>query len=316
MKIATLDIGSNTVRLLLGELDKNHLQRETVRREITRLAGGFADGRFGKDVLDRTVQAVQRFAGEARSFEAVEIRPVCTGVTREVQDQHGFLKTLEVETGLQAIIIDGTLEAQIGALGAANEVGLVDEQFFMMDIGGFSTEIAFVAAGEPTEAISLELGAVALTEKYLGSDPPSAGELRDCKNAIRSAVEQAAGLAKKATVPTTLVGTAGTVTTLAAMNLKMERYEPYRLNRRVLTVEIITDLLDRMLGMLAKSRLSMPGLEKGREDLMPAGVLICLTIMEALGVDRLLVTEGGVLEGLALWPKWPVFGLSVDQSAQ
>jgi exopolyphosphatase/guanosine-5'-triphosphate,3'-diphosphate pyrophosphatase len=313
MKIATMDIGSNTVRLLLGDLAKGALRRDSVHRQITRLAGGFHDGAYAPASFERTVRAAREFANQARAFGAVEIRAVCTGVTRKAKDPRLFLQALLDEAGLSAIMIDGNLEAHVSALGAVHEIGVSDKPILLMDIGGFSTEFALIRRTDLQAAISLELGSVAFTEQYLLDDPPPAGQLVACTDAIRAVLRDSKTLAGFGARPN-LVGTAGTVTTLAAMDLKMERYEPYRLNRYILLAEAIERLLDRMLQRTAVERLSMPGLEKGREDVIVAGALISLSVLKHFELAQMMVTEGGVLEGLAHWPEWPVAGFSIDRA--
>ncbi len=313
MKIATMDIGSNTVRLLLGDVTDGKLRRDSVHRRITRLAGGFQAGRYQPVSFERTVKAVREFANQARAFGAVEIRAVCTGVTRKADDPYQFLRALLEEAGLTAVMIEGRLEAHVSSLGAVNEVGVKDEPMVLMDIGGFSTEFASILNTDLQDAISLELGAVALTERFLLADPPSNEQVMECTDTIRQ-VLRVADLQKRFGAQPTLVGTAGTVTTLAAMDLRMERYEPYRLNRHRLSGLAIESLLAKMLGRPAIERLAMPGLEKGREDVIVAGGLICLTVLEHFNLEAMLVTEGGVLEGLAYWPHWPIEGLSIDRA--
>jgi exopolyphosphatase/guanosine-5'-triphosphate,3'-diphosphate pyrophosphatase len=313
MKIATMDIGSNTVRLLLGDITGGQLRRDTVQRQITRLAGGFQHGRYHPTSFVRTVQAVREFANRARAFGAVEIRAVCTGITRKADDPRVFLKALLEEAGLSVVMIEGKVEARLSALGAVNELGIKDQPITLMDVGGFSTEFAHVRGAELLDAISLELGGVSFTEKYLLTDPPASEQVDACAEAIGRVLRDNTDLARFGGPPT-LVGTAGTVTTLAAMDLKMERYEPYRLNRHLLSREAIGSLLERMLPRTAIERLSMPGLEKGREDVIVAGALICLAVLKFFQREEMLVTEGGVLEGLAYWATWPVDGFSIDRA--
>ncbi|HPM78294.1 MAG TPA: hypothetical protein PK961_14485 [bacterium] len=305
MKIATLDIGSNTVRLLLGTVEKGVLKRVSVDRKITRLAGKFAAGRAHPDSLQRTVEAVAEFARKARAYGAVEIRAVCTGVARRLEDPLTLLDALAEQARLDAQIIDGRLEAAVSALGGAYETGLRDRTFLLMDVGGFSTELALVENARPARAVSLDFGAVSLTENHLLDDPPTVAQLQSGAQAVAELLASNEELAQLPAVDT-LVGTAGTVTTLAALDLKMERYDPEQIDGRILSVATIEGLLAKLVSMPAAERLYLPGLEKGREDLIPAGAIICLRVMEHLHFERLAVTEGGVLEGVALWPQWPL----------
>lgn len=306
MKLATMDIGSGTVRVLLAEVEGRHFHRVSIKRRITRLADCFAERRIDQESMRRTVDAVQEFAREARSFGAVEIRAACTGVTRRAANAGDFLAALREQAGLEPMVITGELEADISAHGAALELGFGEQPFMLMDIGGFSTEVAQVREGRIVQAVSLELGSVILAGRHLRNDPPTTAQLAACETQVRTTIrKKLKGLKESATNLGPLVGTAGTITNLLAMDLKMERYDPERINRGVLAATGIQKLFELMVSMPAEERLSIPGLEKGREDLLPAGAIICREIMHFFGVERLLVTEGGVLEGLAVFPEWP-----------
>jgi len=305
MKLATMDIGSGTVRLLSAEVEGGQFHRLGVKRRITRLADGFAGKRITPESMRRTVEAAHDFAREARSFGAVEIRAACTGVTRRAANAGDFLAALREQAGLTPCVITGELEADISAHGAALELGFTDRPFMLLDIGGFSTEVALVREGRIAAAVSLELGAVMLAQQHLGDDPPTPAQLAACEAQVRMTMRKKLKKMSEAAAGASLVGTAGTVTNLLAMDLKMERYEPERINRGVLAAGAVMRLLALMVSMPTAERLAIPGLEKGREDLLPAGAIICREAMDFLGVQRMLVTEGGVLEGLALLPVWP-----------
>jgi exopolyphosphatase/guanosine-5'-triphosphate,3'-diphosphate pyrophosphatase len=304
MKLATMDIGSGTVRALMCESAQPTLRDCVVRRRITRLADGFADGLIQPAALDRTVDAARDLAREARAFGVVEIRAACTGVVRRASNADVFLQALVDRAGLTPVLIDGEFEAQLSARGAASQVGLGDEPFVLLDIGGFSTELAMIQGGRFAGAVSVELGAVALTNKHFRDDPPTSAQLGACAAEARERAREYDRLPElKVFGP--LVGTAGTITTLAAVDQKMERYDPSRINRHAMSVGRVRELLNLFVSMPAADRLALPGVEKGREDLMPAGTIICLEVMAHLGSYGLTVTEGGLLQGLALHDEWP-----------
>jgi len=304
MKLATMDIGSGTVRVLMCHAEKGRYRREAVKRRITRLAEWFADGTIHPVAMDRTVAAARELAREARAFGAVEIRVACTGVARRAKNIDEYLARLTDEAGLDPVVIAGAFEAELSARGAGIESGLEDSPFILMDIGGFSTEVAQVRDRRLTGAVSMEIGAVMLTGKHFHNDPPTDQQLGACAQDVRAQLSALASLGDLSSFGP-MVGTAGTITTLAAIDLKMERYEPERVNRHLLTEKRIDELLALFVSMTAADRLSLPGLEKGREDLMPAGTIICREIMAQAKIDRLLVTEGGLLEGIAVYPTWP-----------
>jgi exopolyphosphatase/guanosine-5'-triphosphate,3'-diphosphate pyrophosphatase len=304
MKIATMDIGSGTVRVFMCRLEKDGYRVDGITRRITRLADGFAEGLIHPTALARTVAAARDLAREARAYGAVEIRAACTGVTRRAKNADAFLAALANDAGIDPVVIAGEFEAQLSARGAAAEVGLGDKPFVLIDIGGFSTEFAKIRGGDFAGAVSVEVGSVSLTNRHMKNDPPTPAQLEACAEDVRRNLAMLDNLAGVESFGPP-VGTAGTITTLAAVHLKMERYEPERINRSVLTAQEIDELLALFVSMPAVERLSLPGLEKGREDLMPAGTIICREGLRRLGADRILVTEGGLLQGLALHAKWP-----------
>jgi exopolyphosphatase / guanosine-5'-triphosphate,3'-diphosphate pyrophosphatase len=305
MKLATMDIGSGTVRVMLGHQENGgRFERGSVHRTITRLADDFADGHIAASSMDRTVAAAKLLAQEARAFGAVEIRVSCTGVARRADNAAEFLSHLRDQAGLSPVLITGELEAAISSLGAATELGFLDRSFLLLDVGGFSTELAHVELGKVIGSISVDIGSVMLAQQYLESDPPTRTELNRCGGAVRTQLEKLRVLGDLSSVET-LVGTAGSITNLAAMSLKMERYEPGRLNRVSLERAKIQDLIDLLVSMPAADRLALPGLEKGREDTLPAGGIIAREVLDFLSRPKLVVTEGGVLEGLAVWEAWP-----------
>jgi exopolyphosphatase/guanosine-5'-triphosphate,3'-diphosphate pyrophosphatase len=304
MKIATMDIGSGTVRVLMCRLEKGRYCTDQIKRRITRLADDFAGGRLHPVSLARTAAAARDLAREARSYGAVEIRAACTGVTRRATNAGEFLQALADDAGLDPVVIAGEFEAQLSAQGASSEAGLGDKPFVLIDIGGFSTEFAKIRGRDFAGAVSVEVGSVSLTDRHMKSDPPTPEQLAACAADVQAALGALDRLDGVASFGPP-VGTAGTITTLAAIHLKMERYDPARLSGVVLTAPRIEELLALLVSMPAADRLSLPGLEKGREDLMPAGAIICREALQRLGAERLLVTEGGLLQGLALCPEWP-----------
>ncbi|MBE9532004.1 MAG: hypothetical protein IME98_04290, partial [Proteobacteria bacterium] len=179
----------------------------------------------------------------------------------------------------------------------------------VMDIGGGSTEFVFADGDEVKAAISLELGVVHLTEKFLKSDPPSNAELNEVVKAVVMAISELNDLALKASVDisefspesgTLFIGTAGTVTTLSALNLAIAEYDPDIINGSVLSRSEVEGLLNRLKGITMAERLAYVALEKGREDLIISGTLIVLLAMRAFGFEEMTVSDAGLLEGIIL----------------
>ena len=250
--------------------------------------------------MDRTVAAVAEFVQFARDQGAHEVRAATTGVSRKALNTEDFLDRVQRSSGLRPVVIEGEAEAAITALGAVMLTHLDQAPFLLFDIGGFSTEIILVDKGRPLFMTSLELGAVRLTEDHMPDDIPSSSQMETVLKIIADRLErpakqiEATGLA-----PKTLVGTAGTVTSLAAMAQNLPTYDSRRVEGRVISRHELTDIADQVCRIDARRRIERyPSLEKGREDVIIAGILICRQMLARFGFDSILTTEGSLLEGL------------------
>jgi exopolyphosphatase/guanosine-5'-triphosphate,3'-diphosphate pyrophosphatase len=300
---AAMDIGSNTVRLLVARVSDEGVERLELLRRITRLGGRF-EGALNPDSLSRTMDAVIEFTAAAVDAGAHEIRVGCTGVVRKAADREEFIHTVTSLPGnVSACVLTGETEATLAATGAAMRLAPDFGPLVLVDIGGFSTELAEFD-GEVRRRRSFDLGVVALTETSLPGDPPTQREVASVRARVRQIlspffVEPVAGK---------LVGIAGTATTMAAMTLGMERYDSERIHGARVSRDDVERILVAMLSMPAEKRLNaFAGLEKGREDLMPAGAMILSAVMESGGWSGYTVSEGGLLEGIAKADAWPPF---------
>ena len=231
-RFATLDVGTNTVLLLVAEADGARFRPVVERMEITRLGRGVdQSGHLAEAAVDDTVAAIARFAGEARALGAAEIACVATSAARDAANGAAFLARVQREAGLAAEIIDGDLEAQLSYEAAERDLG-VDRPLVVLDIGGGSTEIIFGERSKVSYKRSFDLGSVRLTERHISHDPPSDSE----RAAIRASVDQ--GLAALPAPPAgfALVGVAGTVTTISAVARGIDPYDADRVHLSRLTI--------------------------------------------------------------------------------
>jgi exopolyphosphatase / guanosine-5'-triphosphate,3'-diphosphate pyrophosphatase len=297
---ASLDIGSNTVRVLVGKGFGQRMTRMAVRRRITRLGGQF-DGNLNPDSMSRTLEAVKDFSTFARGKGVMEIRAGCTGVVRKAENAGEFLELLRKSSGLDPVILAGEQEARLSAMGARHHLGEDFPEFLLVDIGGFSTELV-VTGWKIGRKTSFDFGVVSLTETLLRSDPPTKTQIEK----MRGAVEKAIADFFKRNVPAVLVGISGTPTTIAAIDLGLEVFDPKKVHRHTISLERLGELLDKMLLMKSNRRLeSFKGLEKGREDLLPAGMIIFQEIMKAGRWKTFTVSTGSLLDGILLSDQWP-----------
>ena len=298
-----MDIGSNTVRILIAEGRGATLKRVSVQRKITRLSGGF-DGRLSARSMNRTLDAVREFTQNARESGITDIRAACTGVVRKASNKREFLDRLRLIDGVDSYLISSELEARLAAMGARHHLGPDTGDVLLVDIGGFSTELTVVKEA-PGRSESFDIGVVSMTESVLKSDPPTEEQIA----ALRGIVAGALGEFFRSKTPGVLVGIAGTPTTVAAVDLKLSKYDAARVHRYEIDGRRIEELFRELISLDSARRLKeFPGLEKGREDLLPAGIVIIQEIMKMGRYERLVVSEGGLLDGLLLTPDWPPNG--------
>lgn len=311
-KFASIDIGSHTIRLLIADLNENRkIVPLQIERRITRLAKDFQDGLTLKpETMATSLEALREYASILDRFGVHPAACGATGVMRRAKNSGDFLKAIKDETGIDASILSESSEALLSAKGCLSVLPKAKEKIVSFDLGGSSTEflLADPERKEPLWSTSVFIGAATLTERFLKDDPVLPGRLFEAYKAVRQAIlptiNEIASIVRADDpanpFPLQLVGTAGTVTTLAAMYLEMETYEPYRVNGLVLSEEWLTRTIDLLAGLSLASRKGLAGLEEGREDIILGGALIVREILKGMGKTRFTVTDGGLLEGLLL----------------
>ncbi|HJR18807.1 MAG TPA: Ppx/GppA phosphatase family protein [Actinomycetota bacterium] len=296
-RAAAIDVGTNSVRLYVAELADG--KRIEVERDlvITRMGEGVdASGSLGDDALRRTVEAVADYHRHARDAEADVVRIAATSAVRDSHDRDRFVAAVRDATGVVPEILTGEQEARCSFLGAVDELE-GPGPFLVVDVGGGSTE--FVRGSRTVEAwISLDVGSVRLTERHIRHDPPSEEELAGVGRDADAAVDQA----KKAVGdgPANLVGLAGTATTLAAVSLGLRDYDRDRIHHAALGIDEIGRITAELGRMTNDQRRRLPVMPPGREDVIVAGAVILLRVMEGFGSSEMIVSESDLLDGLVL----------------
>jgi exopolyphosphatase/guanosine-5'-triphosphate,3'-diphosphate pyrophosphatase len=298
--IAVLDIGSNTVLLLVLQRDGGVLLEDA---RITRLGEGvFESGRLAPTARTRTHEAVAELAGRARDAGAQQVVAVGTEALRCAEDGRAFLKELADSVPLDgARLLAGREEARFAIEASRRSLGLAGHSLAVIDVGGGSTELAWLAPGGEVEGRSLPLGSVRLTEALVSAHPIAPAEL----NALRSCVRQQHGALREAQTRGlsgggSVVAVAGTATTLASLEQRMQPYDPERVEGVMLARERIGAWVARLAALSLDARRALPGLEPGRADVIVAGMIILEEILAALGADHVRVSGHGVRHGVAL----------------
>lgn len=298
---AVIDVGTNTIRLLVAETGGGATFRPLFQDQvITRLGERLQEtGELSPAAIERTLQVLKRFAGVAKGFGAAEVIAVATSATREASNRIPFLERVRREAGLQVVVASGATEALLTTLGVCHALGPGARDMLILDIGGGSTEFTRLAQGKITSHLSLSIGTVKLTEAHLRSDPPHPGELQAARTTIRQTL-QGVPEAFGNCGDTPLVGTAGTITTLAAIDLGLHAYDPKRITGHRLSRDRVHGLLGRLVVLPLAERRKVVGLEPDRADVIVAGILLTAEIMVLLGADTLTVSDGGLREGILL----------------
>jgi len=307
MILAGIDIGTNSLRLLIAETGNGPFRKICSDRRTTRLGGGLdRTGIISAESAERTLSGLMDFQLTIRKQGAVRTAVIGTSAFRNASNAGEFLREARRKTGLEIIVLSGEEEARLMLRGAAEALkqGRIGrcttlDDAMVIDIGGGSTELIITRNGALAHLFSLPLGAVYLTERYLRRDPPLPEELALLRETVLREID-VCGSAMEQGPPALLLGTAGAVTTLAAMELQLDAYDPERVNGVVVTRECIAALLTKMSTMTRKERLTLRGLEQGREDIILAGSIVVQEIMERWGFTTLSVSDWGLREGLVL----------------
>jgi exopolyphosphatase/guanosine-5'-triphosphate,3'-diphosphate pyrophosphatase len=297
-RFAVVDQGTNSIRLLVAEPDGmggfTELARDMV---ITRIGQGVdRTGRIAPEALERTVAVLARYGRRARALHAERIRVAATAAVRDAANREDLERAVREHARSELEVISGEDEAGLSFLGATRGLE-APAPFLVLDIGGGSTELV-VGDEDPGPAVSVQMGSVRLTERFVRRDPPAAEELEAMRAFVLERLAEA-----EAVVPVrearTLVAVAGTSTTVQAIALGLETYDPEAIHRTELRLADAERVLADLAAMTTAERSALPVMAPGRGDVIVAGAAILATVMRRFGFDRALVSETDILDGLA-----------------
>ncbi|MDQ3980810.1 MAG: Ppx/GppA family phosphatase [Actinomycetota bacterium] len=301
-RVAAVDCGTNSTRLLVADDTGRTLDR---RMHITRLGQGVdATGILSPEAIERTVAILRQYRSALDELGAERVRMTATSAARDASNREDFFSLAEEAVGVRPELLTGEDEARLSFRGATAELDASDGPFLVVDIGGGSTEFAVgPRAGtthEPEGALSLDIGCVRLTEKFLHSDPPTPEELSQAISVVRDYLEDVARELPASREARQLVGLAGTVTTVAAVEQGLPVYDRNRIHHFVLTREAVEDVFRTLATERRADRIHNPGLEEARADVIVGGTAILVAILRYFDLPTCLVSEADILDGLVL----------------
>ena len=297
MRVAAVDLGTNSTRLLVADVDDGRLDEVSRRQKITRL-GEAVDER--KRLLPVPIARVRHvltdFRREAERLGAERTLAVATSAVRDAENGEAFLGEIEWSYGFQTRLLSGHEEAQLTFRGASTG-RKVAEDTLVIDIGGGSTELVVGGPDGLRFHDSLDLGGVRLTERFLHSDPPTEEELEACGAVVRALLAERV---PREVRPRTAIGVAGTITSLAALDLGLAEYDPDRVHGHRLSREGVLRQLERLASLPLAERRELPALDPDRAPVIVAGTVILREVLDHFGLDGLEASERDILDGAAL----------------
>jgi exopolyphosphatase / guanosine-5'-triphosphate,3'-diphosphate pyrophosphatase len=302
IRVAAIDCGTNSLRLLVADVSPAEHRLTDVSRqlEIIRLGQGVdKTGRLAPDALDRMTGVLRDYAAVITSSGARAVRMVATSATRDADNAAEFVRRVKEVLGIAPEVLSGDAEARLSFLGATAELSpeAVAAPYLVADIGGGSTEFV-LGSNQTVSAISVNVGCVRMTERHLHGDPPTGQEVAAATADIDAALDTVA-----AAVPVrqarTLVGLAGSVTTVAAIAFALPSYDADRIHHSRIPAADVHSVTTTLLGQTAAARAAIPVMHPGRVDVIGAGALVLDRIMQRFGFAEALVSEHDILDGIA-----------------
>ncbi|MGI8707684.1 MAG: exopolyphosphatase [Actinomycetota bacterium] len=299
MRVAAIDVGTNSTRLLVAQEQPGGFRSLDRRMTITRLGEGVNERRaLAPEALKRTFSTIADYAAVCGEYEVERLRVTGTSAVRDARNRVDFFDGVERLTGQKPDLLSGEEEARATFRGVVSDLGGDDDPILVVDIGGGSTELV-AGVDVPQDFVSLDVGCVRMLEKHLDSDPPTKEELQALRDDV---MRELTGARSKLTVApgAKLVGVAGTVTQLATLKVGLPIYDPDVTHHMVLSHGDVRLLSKRLASLPYDKRRRIKGLEAGRVDVIVPGAQILLQVMEAFDAAEVLVSEKDILDGLVM----------------
>lgn len=297
-KFGAIDIGTNSMRILIASVENGKMIESYKHLETTRIGEGVDNtGNLSEAAIERNISALKYMLGRVKEEGIQQVPIIATSAVRDAQNKNTFLERVERELGVAVEVISGEREAELGFFGVLKGLKEREENILVIDIGGGSTEFIYGSQKGINYSISLDMGAVRMTEKYMKNDPIMASEIEKMTLEIDGMMMPTIDFLKHAQIDR-IIGIGGTVTTIVAVTKGLEVYDPREVHNFDLLHEQIQDVLHQFKGKNLAERRKMPGLQPKRADVITAGAIILDRILTLLDRDEIRISEYDNLEGL------------------
>jgi exopolyphosphatase / guanosine-5'-triphosphate,3'-diphosphate pyrophosphatase len=299
-RLAAVDVGTNSTRLLVADVAGGAMVAEHAREMvITRLGKGVdRTGRFDPDALARTLEVLAVYAETCRRLGVTRRRVVATSATRDAADRRAFLDGVRDRLGVDAEVLTGEAEAALTYRGATADLP-GDRPTLVVDIGGGSTELILGHGARARAMVSLDIGCVRLFERHLRGDPPAAAEVAALRADVADHLDGVTAVVDPAAADR-VVGVAGTVTTVAAIALGLDAYDPRRIHGSTIAAADVAAAAGKLAAMTVAERAAMPVMARGREDVIAAGALLLDELVQRFQIREVIASEADILDGALL----------------
>ncbi len=307
MKLAAIDIGTNSTRLLITDYRHNKFFPLERKMEITRLGKDLdKDKVILENSAQKTLEALSGYWHLVRNYNVKKYRAVGTSAVREASNSDWFVSYVYERLGIEVDVISGPEEAKLSFYGAVRDIGLnrsghkveSDVKILVMDIGGGSSEFILGDCDYNLELIkSVDLGCVSLSERFIGSGTPDMGSMGRMRRRVANKLEDTVEKIKQYK-PVFVIGVGGTITTLAAVDLKLETYNSERIHGYILNLERVEDICKDLCGLNLEERRKVVGLDPKRADIIVGGTVIVVEVLKMLNIKEILVSERDILDGI------------------
>ncbi|MBI5187711.1 MAG: Ppx/GppA family phosphatase [Nitrospirae bacterium] len=303
---ASIDIGSNTLRLLIGNIKDKRIEHVFSDRKITRLADGIKEtGRLKDKNIEASIAVLKEFSSIISGYEVKRVRAVATSALREAYNSDIFIEKVFTDTGISTEVISGEKEAEFilkGVLSSFSDFSLFTSHFsLIIDIGGGSTEWILCRGTHPVDMGSIPIGVIKLNRSFIKTDPVSEADIAELNRELISFLDRLKiRIGQHIEKDTHFIGTGGTFTTLASIDLGLETYSRERIHLHRIPLSRLQDISKKLLALPLRERKNLKGLEPERADLIIPGIQFTINTMKCFKFDELTVSDYGLLEGVLL----------------